>query len=62
MIQGITVTAIVANLSTEDNRIDTSVASTQIRYLFKFTNDMKGNVVYVYPAIASFYESRVYVI
>jgi hypothetical protein len=51
MIQGITVTAINANLSTEDNRIDTSVASTQIRYLFKFTNDMKGNVVYCYPTM-----------
>ena len=56
MIQGFTDSAIQAYLSTEDNRIDTSVASTQIRYLFKFTNDMKGNVVYVYPAIASFYE------
>ena len=38
-----------AIISPEANRIDTSVAITQIWYLFKFTNDMTGDVVYVYP-------------
>ena len=48
MIQAITKTAISAYLSTEDNRIDTSVASTQIRFLIKFINDMDGSVDYAY--------------
>tara|TARA_R110000751_G_scaffold3202_2_gene16163 strand:- start:1308 stop:1838 length:531 start_codon:yes stop_codon:yes gene_type:complete len=38
-----------AIISPEANRINTSVAITQIWYLFKFTNDMTGDVVYVYP-------------
>ena len=48
MIQAITKSAISAYLSTEDNRIDTSVASTQIRFLIKFINDMDGSVDYAY--------------
>ena len=51
MIQAITETAIDAYLSTEDNRIDTSVASTQIRFLIKFINDMDGSVDYAYPSL-----------
>ena len=39
MIQAITETNLEINVQTEDNRIDTSVASTQIRHLYKFTND-----------------------
>jgi hypothetical protein len=36
------------NVTTEDVRIDTSVPRTQIRHLFKFTNDMDGGVKYAY--------------
>ena len=35
-------------VTTEEKRIDTSVASSQIRLLFKFTNDMDKRVVYAY--------------
>ena len=35
-------------VTTEEKRIDTGVPSTQIRYLFKLTNDMSENVVYAY--------------
>ena len=48
MIQAITETNLEINVQTEDNRIDTSVASTQIRHLFKFTNDMDKSVQYAY--------------
>jgi hypothetical protein len=48
MIQAITGTNFKAYLQTEDNRIDTSVAKTQIRHLFKFTNDMDKSIVYAY--------------
>ena len=36
------------NVTTEDVRIDTSVPSSQIRHLFKFTNDMSGRTKYAY--------------
>ena len=49
MIQGFTETNISAELSTEDNRIDTTVATTQIRFLVKFINDLDGSVSYCYP-------------
>ncbi len=49
MIQAITATNITAYISTEDNRINTSVAKTQIRHLVKFINDMDGSVKYAYP-------------
>jgi len=48
MIQAITENAFVINVQTEDNRIDTSVASTQIRHLIKFTNDLDKSVQYAY--------------
>jgi len=51
MIQAITETNISANISTEDNRIDTSVASTQIRFLIKFINDLDGSIAYAYPIL-----------
>ena len=35
-------------VTTEEKRIDTSVASSKIRLLFKFTNDMDKRVVYAY--------------
>ena len=48
MIQAITETDIEIYVQTEDNRIDTSVASTQIRHLVKFTNDLDKTVYYAY--------------
>ena len=49
MIQGFTISSITADICTEDNRINTSVASTQIRFLVKFINDLDGSIVYCYP-------------
>lgn len=49
MIQGFTETSITADICTEDNRINTSVASTQIRFLVKFINDLDGSIAYCYP-------------
>tara|TARA_R110000868_G_scaffold44679_2_gene148950 strand:+ start:1041 stop:1523 length:483 start_codon:yes stop_codon:yes gene_type:complete len=51
MIQAITETNLEVNVQTEDNRINTSVASTQIRHLFKFTNDLDKSVYYAYAFI-----------
>ena len=51
MIQAITGTNLTVYLQTEDNRINTSVAKTQIRHLFKFTNDMDKSIVYAYAKI-----------
>ena len=48
MIQAITETGFTIYVQTEDNRIDTSVASTQIRHLVKFTNDLDKSVHYAY--------------
>ena len=48
MIQAITETNLTTFLQTEDNRINTSVATSQIRHLLKFTNDMDKSVQYAY--------------
>ncbi len=48
MIQAITETGFNIFVQTEDNRINTSVASTQIRHLVKFTNDLDKSVYYSY--------------
>ena len=48
MIQAITETDLNIYVQTEDNRINTSVASTQIRHLVKFTNDLDKSVYYAY--------------
>ena len=48
MIQAITETGFNIYVQTEDNRINTSVASTQIRHLVKFTNDLEKSVYYAY--------------
>jgi hypothetical protein len=48
MIQAITETGFNIYVQTEDNRINTSVASTQIRHLIKFTNDLDKSVHYAY--------------
>jgi len=50
MIQATTETNFNVYVQTEDNRIDTSVASTQIRHLVKFTNDLDKSVYYAYGA------------
>ena len=50
MIQAYTESDFKAYLSTEDNRINTSVAKTHIRFLVKLINDMDGSIDYVYPA------------
>jgi len=52
MIQAITETGFDPDICTEDNRIDTSVASTQIRFLVKFINDLDGSIVYCYPGLS----------
>ena len=51
MIQGFTETNINTNLSTEDNRINKTVAFTQIRFLVKLINDLDGSVDYCYPNV-----------
>jgi len=51
MIQAITEQGVQADICTEDNRINTSVASTQIRFLMKFINDLDGSVTYSYPIL-----------
>ena len=48
MIQAITETPFNIFVQTEDNRINTAVASTQIRHLVKFTNDLDKSVYYAY--------------
>jgi hypothetical protein len=48
MIQATTETGFTVYINTEANRIDTSVASTQIRHLMKFTNDLDGAEFYAY--------------
>ena len=55
MIQAITETSFTAYINTEANRIDTSVASSQIRYLVKFSNDLDGAVQYAYSTIHLIY-------
>ena len=51
MIQAIRETLFTAYINTEANRIDTSVASTQIRHLLKFTNDLDGAIFYAYAGV-----------
>ena len=61
MIQATTETGITIYIQTEDNRINTSVASTQIRHLMKFTNDMDGSVHYAYGAAETIYNRYTYI-
>ena len=49
MIQATTETGFTIYVQTEDNRINTDVASGQIRHLVKFTNDLDKSVYYAYP-------------
>ena len=48
MIQGFTQTDILTEICTEDNRINTLVNRTQIRFLVKFINDFDGSISYSY--------------
>ena len=43
-------------INTEANRIDTSVASTKIKHLIKFTNDLDGGVFYSYAQHEAIYD------
>ena len=56
MIQVTTESSFDVYINTEANRIDTSVASSQIRYLMKFTNDMDKSVQYAYSTIHLVYD------
>ena len=56
MIQAITETDLTFYLQTEDNRIDTSVASSKIGHLVKFTNDMDKSVQYGYSTVHLIYD------
>tara|TARA_R100001244_G_scaffold129530_1_gene101052 strand:- start:318 stop:1028 length:711 start_codon:yes stop_codon:yes gene_type:complete len=55
MIQTTTATHFTAYIQTEDNRIDTSVPSSQIRHLVKFTSDMDKSVQYAYASTEKIY-------
>ena len=48
MITGVYGSTITAYLTLEEKRINTTVAKSAIRYLFKFTNDMTKDVKYSY--------------
>jgi hypothetical protein len=56
MIQAIRETGFIAYIETEANRIDTSVVSTKIRHLLKFTNDLDGAVFYAYATTETIYD------
>jgi len=48
MIQAVRETNFTAYIETKANRIDTSVATANIRHLAKFINDLDGKVFYAY--------------
>jgi hypothetical protein len=48
-------TPYVFYVSTEDNRIDTGVTTSNLRFLFKLTNDMSGAVKYGYGQSQTIY-------
>jgi len=54
MIQGFTETDILTEICTEDNRINTAVNRTQIRFLVKFINDFDGSISYSYSYAGPF--------
>ena len=55
MIQTITETGFETYIQTQDNRINTAVATTNIRHLLKFTNDMDKSIQYAYGALETIY-------
>jgi len=56
MIQAITETNLKTYLQTKDNRIHASATDSNIRHLFKFTNDMDSSVEYSYPYTQTIYD------
>ena len=56
MIQATTESDFTFYIQTEDNRIDTSAATSKIRHLLKFTNDMDKSIHYVYATAQEIYE------
>ena len=60
MIQATTESNLKVYIQTEDNRIDTSVPTSQIKHLLKFTNDMDKAIVYAYGATETIYERYTY--
>ena len=56
MIQVTTGSSFNIYINTEANRILTSVASTQIRHLMKFTNDLDGAEFYAYGNTETIYD------
>ena len=55
MIQAVTESSFDVYINTEANRINTALASTQIRHLMKFTNDLDGTEFYGYGASETIY-------
>ena len=53
MIQGFTKTNLKAYIQVEDNSLGTVPSGGDIKYLFKFTNDMTGEVQYAYPTTST---------
>ena len=56
MIQATTESNFSVFVQTEDNRINTAVASTQIRHLLKFTNDLDKSVYYAYGSLETIFD------
>ena len=56
MIQATRESTFYAYINTEANRINKALASTQIRHLLKFTNDLDGAVFYAYAAVETIYD------
>lgn len=56
MIQATTESNFNVFVQTEDNRINTAVASTQIRHLLKFTNDLDKSVYYAYGSVETIFD------
>ena len=61
MINAVYGSTIKAYVTTEEKRFNTSVASSKIRYLFKFTNDMTKAVKYAYGQNQSVKDRYTYV-
>jgi len=61
MIQATTETGFNIFVQTEDNRIQGNVASTQIRHLVKFTNDLDKSVQYAYGATETIKDRYTYI-
>ena len=56
MIQATREANFTAYIETEASRIDTTVSSSHIRHLAKFTNDLDGEVFYAYATVEVIYD------